>query len=160
MDVRNAAPAICGVDCSRCGWRASCGGCAATGGRPFGGDCMLASCCRSRGQRGCRGCGDGCRLRAQLLAEFNALGIADLPPVTELFALRGALVNLPYRLPDGQTVKLWEDDRIYLGNQIPRQNGRSCYGLCADESHLLVSEYREGGADAEIVLYRRRERRE
>lgn len=147
---------ICGVDCSGCGWRNSCGGCAATGGRPFGGDCILASCCRSRGQSNCQQCGNDCRLKVQLLKELNGLGIADLPTVTELFALWGSLINLTYRLPDGQTVKLWEDHRIYLGNQLYRQNSQRYYGLCADETHLLVSEYGEDGADAEIVVYRRR----
>ena len=69
----------------------ACGGCVETDGRPFGGPCMVAACCRGRGQARCGECaGSACGLRAQLIAEFNALGIADMERVTELNALRGA----------------------------------------------------------------------
>ena len=31
---------ICGIDCSQCGLKETCGGCRATNGKPFGGECM------------------------------------------------------------------------------------------------------------------------
>ena len=40
---------ICGLDCSKCGLKESCGGCAATNGHPFGGSCVIAVCCDDKG---------------------------------------------------------------------------------------------------------------
>ena len=43
----------CGLDCEECGFK-ECPGCTETGGRPFGGTCMLAVCCD---EKGCENCG-------------------------------------------------------------------------------------------------------
>jgi hypothetical protein len=147
--------AICGLDCSECGLRGECGGCVATGGRPFGGPCMLARCCEGKECRG--SCvGGACGLKGQLIAEFNALGIPDMERVADLNALKGSFVNLEYTLPGGQRIKFWDDNRIYLGNQMKKLGSDRCYGLTADENYLLVCEYGEGGSDAAIVVYKKR----
>lgn len=65
--------------------------------------------------------------------------------VTDLHALVGSFVNFKYILPSGQSIQFWEDDRIYLGNQLPKKNSNRCYGLTADENYLLVCEYGENG---------------
>ena len=90
------------------------------------------------------------------MAEFNALSLEDMEEVTDLNALKGSFINLDLTLPSGQAVRWWEDDKIYLGNQVGKKGSTRCYGLAADERHLLVCEYGEGGSDAEIVLYKRR----
>lgn len=148
----------CGLDCSECGSK-ECGGCTETNGRPFGGSCMLALCCD---EKGCENCGRAfeapCRLKEELIAEFNALGIEDMEEITDLYALNGAFVNLAYTLPGGQEIRFWDDGRVYLGNQVHKKGSDRCYGLTADESYLLVCEYGEGGSDAEIVVYRRRKK--
>lgn len=148
---------LCGLDCGGCGFKDSCGGCAETNGHPFGGSCLLAKCC---GSKGCSNCGKvfetDCRLKEQLIAEFNALDIEDMAEVTNLYALKGTIVNSEYTLPSGQAIRLWDDDRIYLGNQICKKDSDRCYGLAADENYLLVCEYGDGGLDAEIVVFKRR----
>ncbi len=148
---------ICGLDCGGCGLKETCGGCTETKGRPFGGTCMIAECCA---RHGCVNCGKAfeapCRLKEELIAEFNALGIQDMEEVTSLNALVGSFVNLAYTLPGGQVIKFWDDKRMYLGNQICKENSDRCYGLTADENYLLVCEYGQEGADPEIVVYRRR----
>lgn len=110
---------LCGLDCSRCELKNECGGCIETEGHPFGGSCMIAVCCKNKG---CENCGrtfeTPCKMKEQLIAEFNALGIEDMEKVTTLNALHGAYINLKYTLPSGQKIKFWDDDRIYLGNQI------------------------------------------
>ena len=149
--------AICGLDCAQCPGRDSCGGCGETGGRPFGGDCILAVCC---GKEGCANCGHSfeapCALKEELIREFNALGIPDMPEVTGLNALLGSYINLEYTLPGGQKVKFWEDNRVYLGNQLEKKGSHRCYGLTADENYLLVCEYGENGSDPELVVFKRR----
>lgn len=151
--------AICGLDCVECGAKESgaCGGCTETNGRPFGGSCMIAVCCD---KKGCKNCGKAfeshCALKKQLIDEFNALGIADMEKVTDLNALQGAYINLLYTLPGGQKIKFWDDDRVYLGNQIHKKNSDRCYGLTADENYLLVCEYGCGGSDARIIVYKKR----
>ena len=71
--------------------------------------------------------------------------------------LNGFYVNLEYPLPNGQSVKLLEDNKVYLGNQIEIQGSGRCYGIVADEKYLLVCEYGCGGADPQIVVYKRRQ---
>lgn len=148
---------LCGIDCGLCELKDTCGGCAETNGRPFHGDCIIAKCCRNKGYECCGKCQDAlCRLKEQLIAEFNALGIEDMEKVTSLNALKGSFINLEYTLPSGQVIKFWNDERIYLGNQICKKNSDRCYGLTADENYLLVCEYGENGSDAEVVIYKKR----
>lgn len=141
---------ICGIDCSGCGMKEICKGCAETNGRPFGGECVAAECYKSGGEA----CFVTCK--KQLIEEFNALGIADMPKITELCQLCGSFVNLEYTLPNGEKVKLLEDTKVYLGYQVEKQGSDRCYGLVADQQYLLVCEYGCNGADAEIVVYKRR----
>lgn len=70
--------------------------------------------------------------------------------------LNGFFVNLKYPLANGQTVKLLEDQKVYLGNQIEIPGSDKCYGVVAEERFLLVCEYGCNGADPELVLYKRR----
>lgn len=149
---------ICGAECSQCPSKSPCGGCRETGGRPFGRDCPVAACCQSEGYEHCGQCGGACKLKGPLIAEFNALGIPDMPEVTDLNMLLGSFVNLAYPLPNGQSVQLLEDDKCYLGNQLEKRGGDRCYGIVADEAHLLVCEYGEGGSDPEIILFKKRTR--
>lgn len=148
---------LCGLDCSKCELKDECNGCTESDGHPFGGSCMIAVCCKNKG---CESCGRVfetlCKMKEQLIAEFNSLGIEDMEEVTGLNALRGAYINLQYTLPGGQRIKFWDDDRIYLGNQICKKNSNRCYGLTADENYLLVCEYGDNGCDAEIIVYKKR----
>ena len=81
-----------------------------------------------------------------------------MPEVTDLNALAGSYINLVYTLPSGQAVKLLEDEKIYLGNQLEKAGSSRCYGLAADESFLLVCEYGANGSDPEIILYKKRKK--
>ena len=146
---------ICGADCAQWPSQAGCGGCAETGGRPFGRACLLAACCRDKAQELCSQCGGVCGLKAPIIAEFNALGIPGLPEVKDLNALPGAYINLAYPMPGGQAAKMLEDGKVYLGNQL-EAGGDRCYGLAADQDILLVCTYGEGGSDPELILYKKR----
>lgn len=79
--------------------------------------------------------------------------------VKSLNALLGAYVNLSYTLPSGQAIRFWDDNKVYLGNQLHKKGSDRCYGLTADENYLLVCEYGDEGRDAEIVVYQRRKKR-
>ena len=108
----------------------------------------MAACCR-KGETAFS------EWKKALMEAFNGLGIPDMEEVTDLNALRGSFINLEYALPGGQKVKLWDDDKIYLGNQLHKKGGDRCYGIAADETYLMVSEYGAGGSDAEIVVFKR-----
>lgn len=89
----------CGLDCSECDFRENCGSCVETGK-----NCMIASCCESKGHEKCENFFDPngkCSLRDELISEFNALGIEDMKEVISLNALKGSFVNLEYTLPGG-----------------------------------------------------------
>lgn len=69
-------------------------------------------------------------------------------------------MNLAYPMPNGNSVKLLEDNQVYLGNQAVCEfddgEGEKCFGLVAGMDFLLVSEYGENGTNPEIVVYRKR----
>lgn len=93
--------------------------------------------------------------KENLIRRFNALNIPGMPEVTELWELKGSFVNLEFPLPSGRTVKLWDDEKMYLGNQLEKKDSTRCYGLTAGDGYLLVCEYGDGGSDPEIVAFQR-----
>ena len=141
---------ICGIDCGGCGFRDNCKGCLETNGRPFGGECIAAECWKSGGE--------SCfaAYKNRLIDEFNALKIADMPPITDLCQLCGAYVNQEYTLKNGEKIRLLDDKKIYLGYQVEKEDSDRCYGLAADDDYLLVCEYGCNGADPEIIVYKKR----
>ncbi len=139
---------ICGADCEQCAFSGKCSGCLATGGQPFGEKCIVAVCCQ-KGEDALN------EFKEKLIAAFNGLNIRDMEEVTDLHALNGAFINITCRLPGGQTAKFWNDNKIYLGNQLHKKGSDRCYGIAADENYLMVSEYGEAGADAELVAFQR-----
>lgn len=94
-------------------------------------------------------------MKEKLIEAFNALQIADLGEITDLNEGKGSYVNLDFPLPNGDTVKLWDDNKTYYINQVEKKEGEKCYGLTADEKHLLVCEYGVDGTDPEIVVFKR-----
>lgn len=139
---------ICGVDCTKCELNGTCRGCAGTGGKPFGAECVVALCCQ-------KGEDALCECKKRLISAFNDLHIQDMEEVKELNALKGSFVNIEYRLPGGQSVKFWDDNKIYFGNQLHKKDSGRCYGIVADEKYLMVAEYGDYGSDAEIVVFER-----
>ena len=93
-------------------------------------------------------------LKKQLIEEINALGIKDMPKITNLFVLQGSFVNMSYAV-NGNNVKFLDDSASYWGTQIEKGDGR-CYGIACDEHYILVSEYGKDGIDAELVIMKRR----
>lgn len=141
---------ICGVDCSKCILKDQCKGCMETSGHPLGGECVAAQCYQLGGEE--------CFLqyKKRLIDEVNSLKIKDMPPITTLFQLSGAYVNLEYTLPNGAKIKLLDDTKIYLGCQVEKTNSDRCYGFVADNDYLLLCEYGCKGAEPEIVIYKKR----
>ncbi len=93
-------------------------------------------------------------IKKQLIEEINALGIKDMPKITNLFVLQGSFVNMSYAV-NGNTVKLLDDNSSYWGIQVEKGDGR-CFGIACDEHYILVSEYDIDGTDAELVMMKRR----
>ena len=95
-------------------------------------------------------------VKQQLIAEVNALGIKDMPEIGNLFILQGSFINQAYHI-HGNCFKLLYDNVSYWGNQVEKQGAEGrCYGIACDEHYILVSEYGKDGADAELVLLKRR----
>ena len=96
-------------------------------------------------------------LKNELIAEFNALKIEGMPKVESLNALVGAYVNLEYPLPSGMIAKFLQDSVTYLGNQLPSElDPKKCFGIIANKEIMLVARYEEGGANPELILFKRR----
>lgn len=95
-------------------------------------------------------------IKQQLIEEVNALGIDGMPKINNLFVLQGSFVNMEYHI-NGNCVKVLDDNASYWGNQVEREGapGR-CFGIACDERYILVAEYGKDGADAEIVVLKKR----
>lgn len=92
-------------------------------------------------------------LKQQFIDEVNALGLPELH-IDNLIVLQGSFINQPYLL-NGNTVKLFDDAAAYWCYQVQKSDGR-CYGIACYERYIVVSEYGPNGADAEIVVVKRR----
>ena len=142
---------ICGAKCEGCNFRNACHGCSETCGRPFGGTCIAAEIIKACGKE------KYADFKRNLLNEINAfLQTNDIPPADALHELPGFFVNLPYPLPSGETVKFLDDKNVYLGTQIELAGEERCIGVVADEGFILLCSYGEGGAEAELLAYKKR----
>lgn len=95
--------------------------------------------------------------KKQLIGEINDLHIEGMPKLEKLNALVGSYVNLAYRLPGGASAKFLNDQTTYLGNELPSEfGGDRCFGVLANMEFILICTYGEGGADPELVLYKKR----
>ena len=96
-------------------------------------------------------------LKKQLIDEFNALNIQNMPKVEKLNALVGGYVNLEYPLPGGQKAKFLDDGTTYFGNQLESLDGKGkCFGILANADFLLVCRYEKDGKNPELLLYKKR----
>lgn len=95
-------------------------------------------------------------LKQKYIGEVNALNIPDMPVIDNLFVLQGSFISLEYKI-NGNSFFVLDKDKSYWGTQVEKlnSNGR-CYGIACDEKYILVSEYGKDGADAEIVVLKRR----
>ena len=95
-------------------------------------------------------------LKQKFIDEVNALNIPDMPVIDNLFVLQGSFINLEYKL-NGNTFSILDKEKSYWGTQVDKLNSSGrCYGIACDEKYILVSEYGKDGADAEIVMLKRR----
>ena len=95
--------------------------------------------------------------KQKLIGEINALNIEGMAKVEKLNALVGSYVNLPYRLPNGTTVKFLDDNTTYLGTQLECEfGGDRCFGVLANMDFLLVATYEKDGENPELVIYKKR----
>lgn len=147
---------ICGADCSNCGYgkNNNCKGCMKTKGCPFGKQCFVAKYIITGGMKNYE------IFKNQLITEINELNIPGMPKIKELKPLNGAFVNLRYPIPNGEYVRLLNDNEIYLGNQVECEfNDDSiirCFGILANMEFILISEYGLNGDNPEIIIYKKR----
>lgn len=143
---------ICGANCAECPSKEACPGCTETNGCPFGKQCYIAKYILTGGME------NYVEFKKGLIDEVNALHIDGMEEVRELYPLVGSFVNLEYPVPSG-TVKLLKDDEVYLGAQVKNlfdESGKTCFGVIARESFILICSYGENGTNPELVLYKHR----
>lgn len=92
-------------------------------------------------------------MKRVFIDEVNALGIPSLH-IDNLYVLQGSFINQPYVI-NGNLVKLFDDNATYWGNQVVKEDDR-CYGIACCEEFIVVSEYGKDGADANLVLLKKR----
>lgn len=144
---------ICGVNCDECGIKDKCKGCVETNGHPWGGDCVLAEFCYdSNGHTKEK----IIAYKKDLIKEINDLRLNFIGEVKELYPLNGMFVNLEYKLPNNEKIKLLKDNNIYLGTQLSKNDNSGYYGIVADNNYILISEYDKDYQNAEIIIYNER----
>ena len=141
---------ICGANCDGCQFKEGCRGCAATGGKPFGGTCVAAEYIKVGGKE------QYALFKKQLLTKVNALLNANaIPEADALYELPGRFVNLAYPIPSGKAVKFLDDAKVYLGCQIEFADMGVCYGVVADTTFILVCAYSVNGSEPELIAYQK-----
>jgi len=147
---------ICGADCSNCGYGKNngCKGCTQTKGCPFGKQCFIANYILRGGIENYK------IFKKQLIDEINDLNISGMPKINELIPLNGNFVNLNYPLPNGESIRFLNNDDIYLGCQVECEFNDEriirCFGIVANMSFILVSEYGPNGDNPELIIYKKR----
>lgn len=144
---------LCGANCLECPSFDDCKGCSETNGCPYGKQCNIAKYILVGGKE------NYLLFKQKLIDEINSLDIDGMDKVVELYPLVGSFINLEYELPNKEKVKLLNDDEMYLGAQVTNlfdESGKTCYGIIARESFIIVSEYGEGCTNPELLLYKRR----
>ncbi len=91
----------------------------------------------------------------KLIEKFNELNIENMPKLSKLYGHKGDFVNIQCKLPNGQTAKILDDNKMYYIAELPKKNSDRCFGLVTDKKQLVVFEYGEGGKDAELVIWKR-----
>ena len=91
----------------------------------------------------------------KLIEKFNELNIKGMPKLSKLYGHKGDFVNFQCKLPNGQTAKILDDNKMYYIAELPKENSDRCIGLVTDKKQLVVFEYGEGGKDAELVIWKR-----
>jgi len=147
---------ICGSNCNDCGYGKSnnCKGCNETKGCPFGKQCFIAKYILTGGKENYE------LFKKQLVDEINSLNIAGMPKIDDLNPLNGSFVNLSYPMPNGEYVRLLDDNEIYLGNQVECEFNDGeiirCFGILANMNFILISEYGVNGDNPELIIYKKR----
>lgn len=130
----------CSYDCTKCN---------------LNGNCVLYECCK--GQKG--DFKDNIdNYKRQAMKEFNGLHIEGMPRVTELYALTSSSMNIEYGVPSGDRIKFLKVNNVYLGCELPKMGTDRIFGIICDNDYLLVSEYGMDRDDAEIIIYKKRDK--
>lgn len=83
-----------------------------------------------------------------------------MPKLEELYPLHGEFVNIKYPLPNGEQIKLLNDNEAYLGNQVEcilnDEDMKKYFGILANMNFLLICEYGENESNPEIIIYKKR----
>ncbi len=147
---------LCGADCTNCGYgkNNNCKRCISTNGCPFGKQCFIAKYILTGGKENYE------LFKNQLIEEINELKISGMPKIKELIPLNGVFVNMEYPIPNGEKIKLLNDNDIYLGTQVESEfnDGKllRCFGILANMDFILISEYGPNGDNPEIIIYKKR----
>ena len=91
----------------------------------------------------------------RLINEFNSLNIDGMQKLTKLYGHKGEFINIPLKLPNGSTAKIFSDGKMYYTAELKKQNSERCFGLVTDKSQLAVIEYSAGGKDAELIIWKK-----
>ena len=92
-------------------------------------------------------------MQDKIIEKLHGLGISELTKVTSLNELKGDYINVECKLPNGLKGKILDDNKIYYGNQIEKENSDRCYGVAGDNDQLAVFEYGCNATDAELIAW-------
>ena len=145
----------CGVDCSKCFKRSECNGCVVSGGKPFGGECVIAECCKqnnTNGECGCSFC-CRCRLKRRVLDEVRNCDIEELHVFNFIYEIPGTFINVDYTFPDGEVRKPFDVTKVYIWGQYKTPGRDRTYSIIADSENIWIADHEENGSDAYIMRH-------
>ena len=73
-----------------------------------------------------------------LINAFNQLNIPDMPPLSKLYGHKGNAINFEVRLPNGDTQKIFDDNKIYYTAELKNEDKNLAFLLVTDKTQLVV----------------------
>lgn len=94
-------------------------------------------------------------METKILESIKSLGNKEFDSINSVNLMDGSYLNLEATLPNGTVGKILDDNKKYYANQIDIKGTDKCYGVAADENMIAVYKYGCGGANAELVLWKK-----
>lgn len=143
----------CGVDCAKCYKNQECAGCMSSGGKPFGGECVIAECCKKN--KDTSNCGlayfSECQLKKSVIGEMRQCGIEGINCYKLIYEVPGFLINMECKFPDGSIRRPFVDNKIYISGQYRIPDNERRYTAVADKDEFWLIEHDENGSNAVII---------
>ncbi len=89
----------------------------------------------------------------KIILRVKSLGFPELEGLSALTELSGRYLNNLAQLPNGEAMRILDDEKDYLAAQVEPVNSTKCWGIAADERQIAIFIYEENGSNCELLAW-------